>query len=91
MKEKEQKKKAKLNISKGTIIAILIIIALFAVWNFILMPKIFETKKVHMPAEIPTVKRGNITFINEEIQKRQMTVPTLIAPENTLGKPNPFE
>jgi hypothetical protein len=91
MDEKEQKKKTKLNISRGTIIAILIIIAVFAVWNFVLMPRIFVTKKVHMPAEIPTVKRGNIVFIDNEVKVRQMTVPTLIAPKDAIGKPNPFE
>ncbi len=91
MKEKGIKRSFKRNISNGTIITILIIFALFAIWNFYLLPKIFEPKKIHMPAEIPVVKRGNIAFINTEIEKRQMTVPALIAPKDALGKPNPFE
>lgn len=91
MKEQKIKRNYKFKISTGTIVAIIIILAIFAVWNFFVLPRILEAGKVHQPAEIPTVKRGDISFINNEIKIREMTVPTLIAPQNALGKANPFE
>jgi len=90
MNEKKVIRK-RVQISKGTMITIIIIIGAFLIWNFVILPRLFAPEVVHQPPQIPTVKRGNISFINGEMEKRKSDVPPLIAPENAIGKTNPFE
>jgi hypothetical protein len=87
--KKEKTAKKPLRISKETIVIILIIVVVFVAWN-LLLPYIFKVQEVKN-VTLPQVKRGNIEFVDKQIQNRTLQVPTLIPPENTLGKQNPFE
>jgi len=88
-KAKEKTTRKPFKISKETIVIIVIILVVFVAWNLIL-PHLFKVQEVK-DVTLPQVKRGNIEFIDSQIQNRTLQVPPLIPPENTLGKQNPFE
>lgn len=90
MKDKKIRKR-KLTISPATIIIILILLIGFAVLNFYVFPKIYESQKGPVIVDIPRIKTGNSAFVDEELEKRKLLVPPLIAPDNAIGKNNPFE
>ncbi len=90
MKDK-QRKKSNFKISKGTIYTILILVAIFALLNFVVFPIMFRTATIHNEAQLPIIKRGNIPFVDSEVERRYLEVPPLVAPADKLGKQNPFE
>lgn len=90
MKDKKIKRK-RVSISPVTIIIILIIVIVFAALNFYVFPKIYESQKGPIIVDIPKIKLGNSQFVNEELEKRKLDVPSMIAPETAIGKANPFE
>ncbi|BAL81187.1 hypothetical protein [Caldisericum exile] len=89
MTTKETKTKKPFKISKETIIIIIIILVVFAGWN-LLLPRLFKVSEVKNIA-LPQVKRGNIEFIDKQIENRTLQVPSLVPSNTQLGKQNPFE
>ncbi|MGB9793715.1 hypothetical protein [Caldisericum exile] len=89
MATKETKAKRSFKISKETIILVIIILVIFAGWNLVL-PYLFKVEEVKN-VSLPQIKRGNVEFINKQIENRTLQVPTLIPSGNQLGKQNPFE
>jgi hypothetical protein len=89
--KKDTKKKTKkpFRISRGTIITIIVIIAVFIGWN-LMLPRLFKVEEI-VNVTLPSVKRGNIEFVDNQVQNRALTVPPLTAPQTDIGKPNPFE
>ncbi len=89
-KKKLRKKKA--IISKSTMYTIAIIIAIFVVWQVILLPRMIGSIRIPPVGHIPVVKRGDIKFVDGQLSKRVLTnVPSLTPPVNDIGKKNPFE
>jgi flagellar basal body-associated protein FliL len=92
MVEKQPVSKRKsFKISKGTIIIISILIAIFAIVNFLVFPILFKTQVSPEQVQLPIINRGDAAFVNSELSKRALVVPTLVAPNNAIGKQNPFE
>jgi|GEM_PF-1557892 len=91
MADKKIRRKRKVSISPVTIYLILFFLIAFAVLNFYVFPKLYESQKGPIFVDIPTIKRGNSSFVDSEVEKRTLNVPTLIAPANKIGKTNPFE
>ncbi len=89
MDDKKQKKPVKFKISKETIIIILVLLFIFFAWNAAL-PYIFKIEKV-TNVSLPQVKRGNVEFIDEQIQIRKVPVPSLEPQPTDLGRQNPFD
>lgn len=89
MDDKKQKKPVKFKVSKETIIIILVLLFIFFAWNAAL-PYIFKIEKV-TNVSLPQVKRGNVEFIDEQIQARKVPVPPLEPQPTDLGKQNPFD
>lgn len=89
--KKDTKKKTKkpFRISRGTIITIIVIIAVFIGWN-LMLPRLFKVEEI-VNVTLPSVKRGNIEFVDNQVQNRTLTVPPLTAPQTDIGKQNPFE
>ncbi|MGB9695309.1 MAG: hypothetical protein ACPLZB_04925 [Caldisericaceae bacterium] len=92
MKEKQPSlKKRNFKISTGTIITIVVLIAIFAIINFVVFPMVFKTESPQNVVQLPIIKRGDVEFVDQEVAKRTLVVPPLVAPENAIGKANPFE
>lgn len=89
MAKKDVKTKKPFRISKETIIIVIIILIVFVGWN-LLLPRLFKVEEVRN-VSLPQVKRGNVEFVDKQIESRKLDVPTLIPPENNIGKQNPFE
>ena len=90
--KKKLKKRKKFKISRVTIYTISIIIALFIVWQLVLVPMLVGPITAPTVAQIPVVKRGDIKFVDDQLSKRVLNnVPSLIPPKNDIGKKNPFE
>lgn len=89
--KKPRLKKSSFKISKGTIITVVFLLAVFAIINFIALPMLFKTEAPQNRAQLPVIKRGDIEFVDAEAAKRTLVVPPLIAPDNAIGKTNPFE
>jgi len=89
--KKDTKKKTKkpFRISRGTIITIIVIIAVFIGWN-LMLPRLFKVEEI-VNVTLPSVKRGNVEFVDNQVQNRTLTVPPLTAPQTDIGKQNPFE
>lgn len=89
MEEQKKKQRKPIKISKETMILIAIIVIVFVAWN-LMLPHLFKVSEVKN-ISLPQVKRGNVQFIDEQIQARTLSVPTLQPQETNLGKQNPFE
>lgn len=89
MADTKKKTKKPFKISKGTIITIIIIILIFVGWN-LMLPRLFKVEEI-VNVTLPSVKRGNIEFVDNQVQNRTLTVPPLTAPQTDIGKQNPFE
>ena len=89
MADTKKKTKKPFKISRGTIITIIIIILIFVGWN-LMLPRLFKVEEI-VNVTLPSVKRGNIEFVDNQVQNRTLTVPPLTAPPNDIGKQNPFE
>lgn len=90
MKDKKIRRK-RVTISPVTIIIILILLLVFAALNFYVFPKIYESQKGPIIVDIPKIKLGNSQFVNEELEKRKLDIPTMTPPDTAIGKANPFE
>ncbi len=94
-KNSEKKKKLKrkrIKISRSTIYAILIIIAIFLIWQFLAVPMMIGNISNPPVGQIPPIKRGDVKFVDSQISKRVLkNVPPLVPPKTELGKKNPFE
>jgi len=88
---KKKKRRRKSVVSKGTWVTIFILIAVFLALNFYLMPKLFAPKEALPAVEIPKITRGDIEFVDKQLQDRAIVIPPLKAPEKEIGKQNPFE
>jgi len=88
--DKVKRTKRPFRISRGTVVIILVLIVVFVVWNYWILPSLFKVSEVKN-ITLPPVKRGNIEFIDKQINNRTLQVPTLAPPQGTLGKQNPFE
>ncbi|MEA3314152.1 MAG: hypothetical protein U9Q18_07240 [Caldisericota bacterium] len=88
---KKKKRRRKSVVSKGTWFTIFILVAMFLVLNFYLMPKLFAPKEALPAVEIPKITRGNIELVDKQLQDRAIVIPPLEAPEEEIGKQNPFE
>jgi hypothetical protein len=84
-------KKKSFKISRGTIITVIVLLAIFAIINFIAFPMLFKIETPQNQAQLPIIKRGDVQFVDAETAKRALVVPPLIAPDNAIGKTNPFE
>jgi hypothetical protein len=89
--KKKRRRRRKSIVSKGTWVAIFILIAVFLAWNFYFMPKLFAPKEFLPAAEIPKITRGDVEFVDKQLQDRAIVIPPLEAPEEEIGKQNPFE
>lgn len=89
MADTKKKTKKPFKISRGTIITIIIIILIFVGWN-LMLPRLFKVEEI-VNVTLPSVKRGNIEFVDNQVQNRTLTVPPLTAPQTDIGKQNPFE
>ncbi|MCD6107297.1 MAG: hypothetical protein J7J57_03730 [Caldisericaceae bacterium] len=88
---KKKKRRRKSVISKGTWFTVFILVAVFFVFNFYLMPKLFAPKEALPAIEIPKITRGDIELVDKQLQDRAIVIPPLTAPEEEIGKQNPFE
>jgi len=89
MADTKKKTKKHFKISRGTIITIIIIILIFVGWN-LMLPRLFKVEEI-VNVTLPPIKRGNIEFVDNQVQNRTLTVPPLTAPQTDIGKQNPFE
>jgi len=55
-----------------------------------MLPRLFKVEEI-VNVTLPPVKRGNIEFVDNQVQNRTLTVPPLTAPQTDIGKQNPFE
>ncbi len=90
-KMKKRKIRKKPIISRSTWYTIIVLVALFLVWNYYLMPKMFTVEKAQPIVEIPKIRRGDTNFVNEQIRNRAIKIPPIKAPSADIGKRNPFE
>lgn len=88
---KKKRRRRKSAVSKGTWFTIFILVAVFLAWNFYLMPKLFAPKEALPVVEIPKITRGDIELVDKQLQDRAIVIPPLEAPEEKIGKQNPFE
>ncbi len=89
---KKKTKRRKIRISSSTLYTIIIIIALFAIWQWVLVPMLIGNIEVPPVGQIPPVKRGDIKFVDQQISKRVLkNVPSLVPPKEDIGKENPFD
>ncbi len=88
---KKKGRRRKPVVSRGTWFTVFILIAVFLVLNFYLMPKLFAPKEALPVAEIPKITRGDIELVDKQLQDRAIVIPPLDAPEEEIGKQNPFE
>ena len=90
--KKKLSKRRKFKISKSTIYTIAIIIAIFLIWQFIVVPMLIGTIEIPPVGHIPEVKRGDVKFVDNQLSERVLkNVPSLIPPKEDIGKKNPFE
>ncbi len=89
---KKKAKRRKIKISKSTLYTIIIIIVLFAIWQWFLVPMLIGNIEVPPVGQIPPVKRGDVKFVDQQISKRVLkNVPSLVPPKEDIGKENPFD
>ena len=89
---KKKTKRRKIRISSSTLYTIIIIIVLFAIWQWVLVPMLIGNIEVPPVGQIPPVKRGDIKFVDQQISKRVLkNVPSLVPPKEDIGKKNPFD
>ena len=89
--KKIKKIRRKSIISSSTWYTIIVLVTLFLVWNYYLMPKMFTIEKAQPIAEIPKIRRGDVDFVNKQIKNRAIKIPPTKAPSSDIGKQNPFE
>jgi signal peptidase I len=92
IKNKKKLRKRKFKISKSTIYTIAIIIAIFLIWQFIVVPMLIGSISMPPVGHIPEVKRVDIKFVDNQLSERVLkNVPSLTPPKEDIGKKNPFE
>ncbi len=85
-------KKRKIRISKFTLYAIAVLVALFIVWQFVIVPMIVGNINTPPVGQIPVLKRGDVKFVDQQLSKRVLkNIPSLVPPKEDLGKENPFQ
>ncbi len=87
------KRQPRVKISAGTWIFIVVLLVVFAVWNFYFLPRMGETTIVTpAPQVFQLAQHNNIDLMNTEIKTRQsfLTATAQPVPAET-GKTNPFE
>ncbi len=91
-KKKKKVKRKKIKISKATVYTVLIIVAIFLIWQFLAVPMMIGNISSPPVGQIPPIKRGDVKFVDSQISKRVLKdVPSLVPPKTELGKKNPFE
>jgi heme/copper-type cytochrome/quinol oxidase subunit 3 len=87
------RRQPRVKISAGTWIFIVVLLAVFSVWNFYFLPHMGQTTT---PPGVPQVfqvaQHKNLDVVNTQLKTRQtfLTVTPQPIPGET-GKPNPFE
>lgn len=87
------RRQPRVKISAGTWIFIIVLLAVFAVWNFYFLPRMGETTIVTpTPQVFQLAQHNNIELMNTEIKTRQSFLTATAQPVPTeTGKTNPFE
>jgi fatty acid desaturase len=92
VKIKKKIKKRKIKISKFTIVTVVAIIVLFAIWQLLFIPYMVGQITIPPVGQIPPLKHGDEKFIEEQLSKRVLkNIPSLTPPAEEIGKKNPFE
>ena len=87
------RKRPRVQISAGTWIFIVILLAGFSVWNFYFLPRMGQTIITPpAPQVFQMAQHKNLNMVNTQLKTRQtfLTVTPQPIPAET-GKPNPFE
>lgn len=84
-------KRRRFSISPVTIVIVLILLLAFAVLNFYVFPMLYEAQKGPVVVDIPSIKKANSSFVDEQLEIRKLEVPLMTAPAKEIGKNNPFE
>ena len=88
----KNKRRVRIRISRGTIITICILVAVFAILNYEVFPRLFVITPVKN-VTIPAIRQGNLEYIQKQIENRSMIkIPSMTTlPPIQVGKQNPFE
>lgn len=87
------RKQPRVKFSAGTWIFIVVLLAVFSVWNFYFLPRMGQTNITPpAPQVFQLAQHKNLVLVNTELKARQtfLTVTPQPIPGET-GKPNPFE
>ena len=87
------RKRPRVQISAGTWIFIVILLAVFSVWNFIFLPRMGQTTVTpSVPPVFQLAQHKDLTMVITQLKTRQtfLTVTPQPIPGDT-GKTNPFE
>jgi len=87
------KRQPRVKISAGTWVFIVVLLAVFAVWNFYVLPRMGQTTtEAPAPQVFQLAQHNNIDLMNTEIKRRQSFLTTTAQPVPAeTGKTNPFE
>ncbi len=92
LKKIKKPRRKRIIISKSTIYTIAIILLIFVVWQFVILPKMVGSIRTAPIGHIPELKRGDTKFVDEQLSKRILTnIPSLTPPKEDIGKKDPFE
>lgn len=87
------RKQPRVKISAGTWVFIVILLAIFSVWNFYFLPRMGQTNITPpVPQVFQLAQHKNLDMVNIQLKERQtfLTVTPQPIPGET-GKTNPFE